>query len=75
MYGLWLNLGRVRYQKAEEMKMAMEAIGDHRLDKAWFDGIAWLEEQIDPIAYRTNAARADMRAMKRAKTPGGLFGG
>ena len=53
----------------------MEALGDHNMERAWYDGVALLEEEVDEMLYQANAPREDSRAARKAARPGGMFGG
>lgn len=70
-FQLWLNLGRMRIQKAHIMLWALLAARSRSdLPREWFDAIALDVSEVDELEFNTNAARMSQRAAER-----GPFGG
>jgi len=56
--GLWLNVPRVRLQKAIEVCRGIEvALTEGELDTAWYDALCLLEEQVAEVEFTDAAAR------------------
>lgn len=45
------------------------------LPREWFDGIAFIEEQVEELAYQVNAKRQDEAAIRKSARGGGMFRG
>lgn len=59
IFGLALNLGRVRLQRAHDVMRGTLAARGGQFERSWFDAIAGDEEMIDELMFRTNSARSD----------------
>lgn len=65
-FGLWLNLPRIRLQRALEVAMGWGIMANlDPLPREWFDAMAPLEEQVENLRGRVNAERFEAKASVR----------
>lgn len=60
--GLWLQLDRVRLQRAADVLLALEAHRSGGWGGRWFEALAILEGQAEELAFRVEWARDQARA-------------
>lgn len=65
-YGLWLNLDRIRQQRAEAVRRGVEAAeSDMPLPDDWLDGISFTPAQAKAVGFEINSQRSERRAARR----------
>lgn len=66
MVGLWLNLPRIRRQRAAATTEGVAAaLAPVSLDVGWADALAGHEQEVEYLHYWLNAERATARARAR----------
>jgi hypothetical protein len=64
--GLWLNIERIRLQRAADTwRGHAAALSTGKIPKAWFDALAAYPEQADELEYVTNMERLTAAARAR----------
>lgn len=64
--GLWINLPRIRFQRAAEFMLGYGAATTTKsLDPMFFDGLARFEEDADVLAFEVNAARSTQATLNK----------
>lgn len=64
--GLWINLPRIRFQRAAEFMIGYGAATSTKaLDPMFFDGLARFEGEADALAFEVNAARSTQAALSK----------
>ncbi len=67
-FGLWLNLPRLRLERAAQTAAGIIAgMGNSQLGREWFDAVALDESEIDPLAWKVNADRASALAAQTGR--------
>lgn len=70
-FQLWLNIGRIRLQRAAVVEWGINASRtDRDLPREWFNAIALTPEETDELEFQTNSNRKSSRIAQR-----GPFGG
>lgn len=64
--GLWLNVPRIRYERAAMILAGTQAAGNNeQLDAIYGDALARFPSEIGDVMYEINAARAVAKSMTR----------
>lgn len=64
--GLWINVSRIRFQRAAEFMIGYSAATSNKdLPAELFDGLARFEHEAESMAFEVNAQRATRAALNK----------
>lgn len=64
--GLWLNIGRIRYQKADTIFTGMGLARAAKLPKEYFDAVSESPQEAQEAEMAVNLQRAHQEAIRKA---------